>query len=176
LPKTTTDEGITIDFNPLRQKADSLIRFSLNPHSNTTNSSTLQSEKLEFPKPTTVDGITTDRNELVENADFVIFVKFEPCSNARTDRRALAALTRPPEPHDCEDEAIQTRCDSFLTHTAQEMSFTNPCSTTFCRSKLLDGFSRITAFCLFGGVCQVGSRWGTLAVDQSPDLRHIIVM
>jgi hypothetical protein len=36
LPKTTTEDGITIDFNPLEENADSAITSAVEPLSNAT--------------------------------------------------------------------------------------------------------------------------------------------
>jgi hypothetical protein len=64
LPKTTTDEGISIDFNPVQENADSSIRSNREPLSNVTDSSDQHDEKLILPKTTTEYGISTDFNPL----------------------------------------------------------------------------------------------------------------
>jgi hypothetical protein len=64
LPKTTTEDGISIDFNPLRQNADSSIRSNREPLSNVTDSSDPHSWKLSLPKTTTEDEIKIDFNPL----------------------------------------------------------------------------------------------------------------
>jgi hypothetical protein len=64
LSKTTTDDGIKIDLNPLPENALSSIRSNREPLSNITDSSDLHHMKLDFPKETTEDGITTDLNPL----------------------------------------------------------------------------------------------------------------
>jgi hypothetical protein len=62
MPKTTTEDGIKIDFNPLPENADSSIRSNREPLSNVTDSSDLHPEKLDLPK-TTEDGTKIEREE-----------------------------------------------------------------------------------------------------------------
>jgi hypothetical protein len=87
-PKTTTEDGIKIDFNPLPENANSSIRSNLEPLSNVTDSSDLQSEKLLGPKTTTEDGIKIDFNPLPENADSSIRSSRVPLPNV-TDSSEL---------------------------------------------------------------------------------------
>jgi hypothetical protein len=81
LPKTTTEDGITIDFNPLPKNADSSIRSNREPLSNVTDSSDSHQAKLPLPKTTTEDGIKIDFNPLHENAYSSIRSNREPLSN-----------------------------------------------------------------------------------------------
>jgi hypothetical protein len=69
LPKTTTEDGIKIDFNPLLENADSSILSNREPFSNVTDPSDSHSQKLLSHKTATEDGIKTDFNPLLQNAD-----------------------------------------------------------------------------------------------------------
>jgi hypothetical protein len=82
LPKTTTEDGISIDFNPLPENAHSSIRSNRGRFSNVSDSSDLHPEKLFLPKTTTEEGISIDFNPLPENADSSIRPNREQFSNA----------------------------------------------------------------------------------------------
>jgi hypothetical protein len=103
LSKTTTDDGISIDLNPLLENAHSSIRSNREPLSNVTDSSDLRQQKRDLPNITTEDGTKMDRSPDSRNPESQIRSKIEPFSNATTDTRPFT-----PE-HDFTDEPIQTR-------------------------------------------------------------------
>jgi hypothetical protein len=88
LPKTTTEDGIEIDFKPFQENEDFSIRSNREPLSNRTDSSDHQLEKLCLPKTTTEDGISIEVNPLLQKADSSIRSNREPLSN-RTDSSDL---------------------------------------------------------------------------------------
>jgi hypothetical protein len=59
LQRISTDDGITIDFNPDERNADSSIRINLDPFSNTIDSSDLHKSKHDLQRISIEHGITT---------------------------------------------------------------------------------------------------------------------
>jgi hypothetical protein len=125
MPKTTTEDGISIDFNLLLENADSSIRSNREPLSNVTDSSDLHQKKLSLPKTTTEDGKTMDCSPDPRNPESQIPSKFESLSNATTDTRH-----KNPE-NDFTDEPIQTRPSEAESETDEQTLRTSPTSTIF---------------------------------------------
>jgi hypothetical protein len=69
LHRIVTDDGITIDSNPVIENADSPIRSNREMPSKRTDFRAIRPEKHEFDKTTTDDGITTDFNGFGSDLD-----------------------------------------------------------------------------------------------------------
>jgi hypothetical protein len=80
LSNRQTEAGITIDINPLKEKAETPIRSNREPASNFTDLSDLQPEKLHRPKTLTAGGIVTDGNALPQNVNSSICASRESSS------------------------------------------------------------------------------------------------
>jgi hypothetical protein len=78
--RISTDDGMTIDFNRDLKNADFSILCNLEPFSNITNSSELQSAKYHLQRILTDGGITIDFNPDPKNADSPISCNFQSFS------------------------------------------------------------------------------------------------
>jgi hypothetical protein len=75
--RISTDDGITIDFNPEYRNAHSSIRITFDSFSNIIDSSDLHDRKDDLQRISTDRGIRIDFNPTLQNADSSIRINFD---------------------------------------------------------------------------------------------------